>query len=214
MRFVILSDTHGCHRQLAVPDGDVLLFAGDMCGPGKLEEVEKFGNWLRGLPHAHKVVIAGNHDWPFEKNEQQAREALGDDIIYLQDEGIELEGIKIYGSPWQPEFCRWAFNLPRGESLRKVWSKIPEDTNVLLTHGPPQGILDRTFDRRAVGCEALRERLRTLGKLRLHVFGHIHEAHGRYQEEERLYLNASICDLSQRYAVNPAWSVELPHLES
>lgn len=209
MRFIALSDTHGWHRKMVVPDGDVLLFAGDMCGPGKLEEVEKFGDWLRGLPHKHKVIIAGNHDWPFEKEPHLAREALGNDLIYLQDESVVCDGVKIYGSPWQPEFCRWAFNLKRGQALRDVWSKIPNDTEILLTHGPPMGILDRTFEQRPVGCEDLRHRLLSLPNLKLHVFGHIHEAYGRRQEGDRLYLNASICDLRQRGAVNRAWSVDL-----
>lgn len=209
MRFIALSDTHGWHEKVVVPDGDVLLFAGDMCSSGTLREVERFGNWLRTQPHRHKIVIAGNHDWPFQREEKTAREALGEGVVYLQDQSVNLDGVLVYGSPWQPEFCRWAFNLPRGDALRKIWSKIPDQADVLLTHGPPHGILDQTFDRRLVGCEALRERLDSLPRLKLHVFGHIHEAYGKSQVGARTYLNASACDLSQRFAANSVWIVDL-----
>lgn len=202
MRFVVLSDTHNYHRQVQVPDGDVLLFAGDMCGRGTLDEVRAFGRFLEGLPHAHKIVIAGNHDWPFELAEQKSREALGE-VCYLQDESVEVEGVKIYGSPWQPEFCQWAFNLPRGDALRKVWARIPDDTQVLLTHGPPHGILDMTHDGRSVGCEELLKRVLALKELKLHLFGHIHEAYGNLAIGGCRFINASICDLYQREASKP-----------
>ncbi|MFA5506287.1 MAG: metallophosphatase domain-containing protein [Vulcanimicrobiota bacterium] len=208
MRFVVLSDTHNLHDHVRVPEGDVLLFGGDMCSRGTLEEVARFGAFLAKLPHPHKVVIAGNHDWPFERSPKRAVQALGE-VVYLQDEAVEIEGVKIYGSPWQPEFFSWAFNLPRGKPLKKVWSRIPEDTQVLLTHGPPHDILDRTFRREAVGCEALRERVEELPELRAHIFGHIHEAYGRYQSGQCTFFNASICDLAQRVAQNPPWVFEL-----
>lgn len=209
MRFVALSDTHGFHHQLKIPDGDVLLFAGDMCGPGNLREVENFGDWLRTLPHTLKIVIAGNHDWPFERDLKSAREALGSDIIYLQDESYSVDSHKIYGSPWQPEFGNWAFNLPRGSALQEVWAKIPDDTDILLTHGPPYGKLDRTYDRRQVGCDHLRGRLTELPQLKAHLFGHIHESYGKLDQAGCLYLNGSICDISQRFAINLPWVFDL-----
>ena len=208
MRFVALSDTHNLHDYVKVPEGDVLLFGGDMCGRGTVAEVKAFGEFLGRLPHRHKIVIAGNHDWPFELEGESTEEALGD-VTYLQDEECVIEGIKIYGSPWQPEFCQWAFNLPRGGPLRKVWSKIPDDTQVLITHGPPHGILDLTFRGMAVGCEALRERIEELPALRAHVFGHIHEGYGRYELNRCTFYNASVCDLYQRDAVNQPWVFEL-----
>ena len=194
---------------MPIPQGDILLFGGDMCGPGKLYEIERFGDWLRSLPHPHKVVIAGNHDWPFELAPNKALSALGEDIIYLQDEAVEIEGLKIYGSPWQPEFFNWAFNLKRGERLKAAWSQIPEDVDILITHGPPHGTLDKTDDGRLVGCEQLAARIPQLTKLKSHVFGHIHEAYGRKEKDGCIFLNASICDRAQRKAVNPPWLLEL-----
>ncbi|HIB69648.1 MAG TPA: metallophosphoesterase [Phycisphaerales bacterium] len=208
MKFVALSDTHNLHLMTHIPEGDVLLFGGDMCGRGTLEEVEKFGEFLSTLPHEHKVVIAGNHDWPFEREPEKARKALGD-VIYLEDEEVIIEGVKIYGSPWQPVFFNWAFNLERGEPLRKVWSKIPDDTDVLLTHGPPYDILDRCYDGRRVGCQDLRDRVSELKQLKAHIFGHIHEGYGRHREGDCTHYNASICDLGQRRAENVPWLFEI-----
>lgn len=208
MRFVALSDTHGWHDDVVVPEGDVLLFGGDMCGRGTLEEVGRFARFLEKQPHSHKIVIAGNHDWPFERVPKKAQEALGE-LVYLQDDGVEVDGVKIYGSPWQPEFFQWAFNLPRGKPLREVWNRIPEDTQVLITHGPPHDILDLTSRGVAAGCEALRERVEELPQLRAHVFGHIHEAYGCRELGRCRFFNASICDLYQRAAVNPPWVFDL-----
>lgn len=196
MRIVCISDTHGLHHRLEVPDGDLLLHAGDLCGRGSLGELAEAADWLRGLPHRHKVVIGGNHDFCLEQQPQQAR-ALLEGLIYLQDESTQVEGLHLYGSPWQPWFHDWAFNLRRGEPLRRVWAHIPPDTQILITHGPPQGILDKTFDGRLVGCEELSRRLDTVRPL-VHVFGHIHEAYGQQKQGETLYLNASVCDLQYR----------------
>lgn len=192
MRFVAISDTHGRHSALRVPDGDVLLFAGDMCERGTLREIESFADFLSSLPHKHKVVIAGNHDFPFQRTPESAR-AIMRSFTYLEDSGTEVEGCKIYGSPWQPEFYDWAFNLPRGKALEEIWAKIPEDTDVLITHGPPFGVLDTTHDGRRVGCEALAERRRGLN-LKVHVFGHIHEGYGQQACRQCCSLNASIFD--------------------
>jgi Icc-related predicted phosphoesterase len=117
--------------------------------------------------------------------------------IYLQDEPVEIEGLKFYGSPWQPWFLDWAFNLERGESLRKVWARIPEDTDVLVTHGPPHGILDRTTRGEPVGCEDLRARVEEL-RTPLHLFGHIHEGYGTERRGQTLFVNASSCTVSYR----------------
>ena len=118
MRFVALSDTHGWHDDVVVPEGDVLLFGGDMCGRGTLEEVGRFARFLEKQPHSHKIVIAGNHDWPFDKHGRHAHHWVKHGT-YLQDTAITIEGLKFYGSPWQPEFCNWAFNLERGEPCRQ-----------------------------------------------------------------------------------------------
>ncbi|MDP2877638.1 MAG: metallophosphatase domain-containing protein [Holophaga sp.] len=143
MRLICLSDTHGEQDRFKVPDGDVLIHAGDFSGLGTEREVHKFAKWMKRMPHRWKIVIAGNHDRFFEKQPEMARAYLEPDVIYLQDSGCQIEGVHFWGSPWQPWFMDWAFNLPRkGEKLREKWNLIPMDTDVLITHGPPHGILD------------------------------------------------------------------------
>jgi Icc-related predicted phosphoesterase len=195
IKIVCLADTHSLHDGLVVPEGDILIHAGDLTNQGSLEDVISFNSWISKLPHKHKVVIAGNHDFCFERRPQQA-EALLTDCIYLKDNQIEIEGIKIYGSPWQPWFFDWAFNLPRGgPELRARWDAIPDDTDVLITHGPPLGQQDRTQRGEPVGCEILAERARQI-KPKIHVFGHIHEGYGESSQDDTKYINASICTLA------------------
>jgi Icc-related predicted phosphoesterase len=196
MRIVVISDTHYMHDRVAIPDADLLVHCGDCLGHGTLEELGELDRFLGTLPHAHKILIAGNHDWCFERDPAAARRLVRN-AIYLEDEGVELSGKKFYGSPWQPWFFNWAFNLERGEPLREVWAKIPEDTEVLITHGPPHGILDRTLQGEVVGCEQLLKRVEVV-KPKLHLFGHIHEGYGTLQKGETLFVNASTCDV--RYA--------------
>lgn len=196
MRIVCISDTHHRHDQVVVPEGDMLLCGGDLCGRGTIADVRDFDKWLGKLPHRHKVVIAGNHDWCFEREPGQARACITQ-AHYLQDGGVTLGGLRIYGSPWQPEFFDWAFNLPRGSRLREKWALIPDDTDILITHGPPHGILDRNDRGQAVGCEELAERVAAVAP-RLHLFGHIHEAYGEMTVGPTIYVNASCCDLQYR----------------
>src|SRR5512145_338484 len=145
MRLVAVADTHTFEQELPrVPDGDVFVHAGDLLRCGSLDELTQVAQWFRRLPHAHKLVIAGNHDWCFARHRAAALGALGPDVIYLQDSGTELFGLRFWGSPWQPEFCAWAFNLPRGRALAEKWSLIPRNTDVLVTHGPPSGFGDRS----------------------------------------------------------------------
>lgn len=208
MRFVAFSDTHGFHNYTPLPEGDVLLFSGDMCGRGELKEVRAFGEYLSKQSHKHKVIIAGNHDWPFELDRKKAQEALGD-VTYLQDEEVVIDGVKVYGSPWQPEFFDWAFNLPRGQALKDIWAKIPDDTEVLLTHGPPNRLLDKTSRGVYAGCEELTKRISELSHLKAHIFGHIHEAYGFLEQAGCQFYNASICDLYQREAINAPWVFDI-----
>ena len=192
MRLVCISDTHGRH-DFPVPEGDVLVHGGDLTAGGSLDEIAKAHAWLASLPHAHKVVIAGNHDHAFERSPLDAR-ALMRDVTYLEDEAYAIDGVRFYGSPWQPRFFDWAFNLDRGPALAAVWAKIPDDTDVLITHGPPHGILDVIHSGEHVGCEALRDALPRI-RPRVHVFGHIHEAYGELARDGTRYVNASTCTL-------------------
>lgn len=200
MRIVCISDTHNCNEQIDVPDGEILIHSGDATITGTVEEIKNFNAWLSALPHRHKIFVAGNHDWLFERNNEFARTLLSTKIIYLQDSFTEIDGLKIYGSPWQPRFFDWAFNLNRGYELAEKWKLIPDDTDILVTHGPPNGILDlvprRGWDENT-GCEELRKRLETIaefGRLKLHVFGHIHCGYGTHEEFGVKFVNASTCD--------------------
>jgi len=224
MRLVCLSDTHSFHDRIAggVPDGDVLIHAGDFCGQNSKIAVGTFLEWWAEQPHKHKVLIAGNHDGNFEFDPTWCRKALAEicpETHYLQDTGCEIEGVKFFGEPWQPEFNNWHFNLPRGSKLAEKWALIPDDTDVLVTHGPPHGILDEcpewlpTFNQSRtktvhVGCEELTKALVRI-KPKVHVFGHIHEGYGRHLGENgTLYINAANVD-GQYQPVNPAQVVDI-----
>jgi Icc-related predicted phosphoesterase len=200
---VCVSDTHARHHLTEVPEGDVLVHAGDITRHGSLEDVEAFDRWLAELPHRHKVVICGNHDFCFQARAAEARARITN-AVYLEDSGCELGGLTFYGSPWQPWFGGWAFNLPRGEELAKVWAKIPVGVDVLVTHGPPEGVLDRTNRGELAGCRDLLARVYEV-RPRLHVFGHIHEAVGRADIEGIVFVNAST-----QMGLGSAVVVELP----
>lgn len=190
MRIVAVADTHLFHEQFSVPDGDVFIHAGDMCRFGDLEELAEAAHWIRSLPHRWKVIIAGNHDWAFVNTPKEARALFGKESIYLQDEGTTIFGVRFWGSPWQPEYNDWAFNLPRGPALAAKWSLIPPGIDVLITHGPPAGIGDRFAEEDRNGCADLRARVAVV-KPRLHLFGHIHQDGGVWQVGETLYANVT-----------------------
>jgi predicted phosphodiesterase len=209
LKIVCISDTHLMHlrHKIKVPPGDVLIHAGDATFQGSRSEIRAFSSWLSGLPHKHKVFVAGNHDWGFQINREDAINLLPKRCHYLEDSGVEIDGIKFWGSPWQPEFMGWAFNLPRGEPLRAHWDLIPDDVDVLVTHSPPYGIGDWVDRGEKVGCEEMRAAVARV-QPRLHVFGHIHGQHGRYDTDKTIFINASTCDES--YApVNEAIVVEV-----
>ena len=195
MRIVCLSDTHNCNNQISVPDGDVLIHAGDATIQGTIDEIVLFNEWFSNLPHQHKIFVAGNHDWLFETYNAYALELLSDKIIYLQDSSVEIEKLKIYGSPWQPRFFDWAFNLNRGAEIAEKWKLIANDTDILITHGPPFGILDETPRGDFAGCEELRKKVEQI-KPQLHIFGHIHYAYGKIEKFGTTFINASNCDES------------------
>lgn len=216
-RFVCFSDTHGLHDCIPHanrPEADVLLHAGDFTNTGEVEQIESFSEWLKAYPAAHKVVVAGNHDitfheeyyctkgalrfhrhkeWPYECGD--ARQALTG-CTYLEDAEVDLLGYKVYGSPWQPEFCEWAFNLPRGEPLQRRWAAIPDAVDILVTHGPPMGHNDKCRDGR-LGCEDLAAAIRER-QVPVSVAGHIHEGYGCSSDGVTLYINASTCTSGYR----------------
>jgi Icc-related predicted phosphoesterase len=194
MRLVCISDTHGLLSKIKVPDGDILLFAGDVTRQGTLEQLKQFNNDLLSLSHKYKICIGGNHDFCLEKKAKESRQLITN-AIYLQDQLVEVNELRIYGSPWQPWFYNWAFNLQRGQEIKAKWDLIPEGIDVLITHGPAFGHGDRTFyDNKNVGCTDLLDAIKII-KPKIHVFGHIHEGYGITSEGKTLCINASICDL-------------------
>ena len=139
MKLVCTSDTHGFHHRLKLPPGDVLIHAGDFCSRGDEWEAKNFAVWLHDQNYKHKIVISGNHDRIMEKDPQFGELLFGGVAHYLLDSSVVIDGIKFYGSPWQPAFNNWAFNIPRdSDEIAAKWNLIPDDTDVLITHGPPK----------------------------------------------------------------------------
>jgi len=208
VKVICISDTHTYQELISLPPGDILVHAGDFTFKGREEEVRAFGKWFRAQPHKHKLVISGNHDLSFEsaKHKQAVswlyNDNIDDSFTYLQDTSAVVEvgdrKIKVYGSPWQPEFCAWAFNVRRGQKLAAIWRMIPEDTDILITHGPPAGILDLCDHGERVGCDDLLARVKQLPNLKLAVFGHFHEAYGVEAVGDTIFVNASSCNLNYR----------------
>ena len=215
MRITLISDTHGKHRLLDedLPGGDLLLHAGDFMNAGwDFEEATDFLEWFNKIDnYTDKIFIAGNHDRVFENVPKWVENNLSmyPTIDYLQDNSwvdyndgpngdFPEDNVRVYGTPWQPEFGRWAFNLPRnGDAMKAHWDAIPDNTDILITHGPPFGYLDIPGGQSIrVGCEMLRHRVDEL-KPKIHVFGHIHGSAGYYFNGHTHFINASI--LNEQY---------------
>lgn len=196
MKVVLISDTHLCHLRwpLEIPECDLLIHAGDALNGGSEAELVLFSGWFNSQKAKYKVFVPGNHDRIFEDDPERAVQLLPRDVLCLVGDGYDPGGIKIYGAPWQPEFCEWAFNLPRGAALAKKWAQIWPGMDILVTHGPPMGILDWShFSSEHVGCADLRRALVRV-KPKLHVFGHIHGSYGTVVHDGTLFVNAAICD--------------------
>ena len=236
MRIILISDTHSLHEQmiynlsdfLSPNNTNILIHAGDCTNVGRENEVGDFISWIQGMEgFDKKIFIAGNHDIPFESKPNWLNTYLYEEnlqqsnVTYLKDNFLIIDSpefsrpIKIYGAPWQPEFYNWAFNLPRnGEELKKKWELIPDDTDILITHGPAFGALDYVVDKygqRNVGCELLKGRVDALKPL-IHVFGHIHYSHGTEKINDTLFVNASICT-EQYNPINKPIVVDLTEVD-
>ncbi|KAG5669335.1 hypothetical protein PVAND_017223 [Polypedilum vanderplanki] len=211
-----------------VPDGDIFIHAGNFSAGGKADEIFAFNEWLGRLPHKHKLVIAGNHELSFDPNfklemtpnssKHQARSGLlGNkkpenqnqpsveesrnlltNCTFLEDSGVELYGIKFYGTPWQPAFGPWAFGLPRGEKLLEKWHKIPANTDILITHTPPVGFNDKTARGEHIGCVELLSTIQKRVKPKYSIFGHVHDAYGVMTDGRTIFINASTCDINYK----------------
>src|ERR1035441_6948509 len=157
MRIVVVSDTHGLHNGIEdLPAGDVLVHAGDFMNSGyDPRDVLSFNRWLGEQPFKHRVVCAGNHDRYFQNSPHDAHFLLPN-ATYLENTGVTIDNVTFWGSPYTPEFLNWAFMYPRGSAAKQYWDQIPYNLDVLITHGPPFGILDQVApDGAHLGCEEL-----------------------------------------------------------
>ena len=214
-KVLCISDTHGKHSQIPLEwlePADIIIHAGDISNRGGLREIENFCDWFSNLDqYTHKIFIAGNHDWGFKEDPIDATRIVREypNITYLEDSMVEVESLKIYGSPWQPEFFDWAFNLKRGPELMEKWNMIPSNTDILITHGPAYGMVDWVPPRKShgikfvdggnVGCEDLLDAITTRIKPKYHISGHIHCGYGEMIRDNINFINAST--LNEQYMV-------------
>jgi Icc-related predicted phosphoesterase len=209
MKIDLISDTHNKHKEFTLKGGDLLIHSGDATGRGQSGEIHAFLQWFQKQPYKHKIFVPGNHDFGLEKETARYREECNKrNITLLIDERIEIEGIKIYGSPITPTFFDWAFMQDRGEKIKRHWDAIPDDTQILITHGPAYQIRDRVMNRynpkgENVGCLDLRARIEQLKELKLHVFGHIHDEAGASKIGQYIAANASLLNDDYMKAFKP-----------
>ena len=194
MRIVCFGDTHGYHKKMQIPNGDLLIFAGDYTKDHTKDEIRQliqFNEWLEKFHHRHKLFISGNHDF-FLEREHYAAVSHITNATYLNDSETTVDGLKIWGSPISPYFNGWAFNRHPGPEIQRHWDMIPDDIDILITHGPPAGILDKTKDGDRAGSVDLKNTINDrLKNLKLHVFGHIHESWGKEEHNGVIYVNCS-----------------------
>ena len=202
MKIVCISDTHTKHQEVILPKGDLLIHAGDVSWVGSELQLIDFFKWFDKQDFKHKIFIAGNHDLMFERNPKQAQSLIPKSIIYLEESSVTIEGIKIYGTPITPYFFNWAFNRYPGQDIEQHTQQIPNDTDILITHGPPYGILDANVKGEHCGCPSLLSKIQEV-KPKLLICGHIHEGYGRLQKEESLYINASLLNHRYEYKNSP-----------
>lgn len=201
-----ISDTHTFHNLLEIPkDIDMVIFSGDCSNPRDIyqnkQEIFDFLEWFESLNIKYKIMIAGNHDTSIEKRliTKKQIELLG--IFYLENESIEIEGVKIWGSPYTPQFCNWSFMKDRSK-LHVLWATIPDDTDIVIVHGPPKGVLDLSYNRNNelefCGCSALGKRIRII-QPKLCLFGHIHNCEDiinagyiKHSDYKTIYSNGSV----------------------
>lgn len=226
MKIVFISDTHTRH-DFAIPEGDLLVHCGDLTFTGAAVDLVREAKWLQGIKIGHGfqevVIIAGNHDWLAEQNPGLTKSIFTEhSCLYLHHEPAEIEGIKFFGSGYTPFFMNWALNVRRGPDLARLWSQIPDDTQILVTHGPPWGIGDRTLGYenvlpygieyeppRHVGCHDLLRRIEQLNDLKIHACGHIHSGYGVHKTDKVTYLNCSTVNENYK-AVNSPLVIDWP----
>jgi len=215
MKIITISDSHGKHNEIPkewLEPADMIIHAGDVSSRGYDQEMESFFIWFNSLDqYKYKIFIAGNHDFYFQdypKLSNNNVETFYKNIIYLQDKLVTIEGINIYGSPWQPRFYNWAFNLDRGDEIAKKWSLIPQKTDILITHGPAYGYLDQVYGQgEHLGCQDLYDKILEV-QPKVHICGHIHSGYGIIKPNNTIlpnttFINASLLNEQYLMAYKP-----------
>lgn len=209
MRLVIMSDTHMLHRRLVVPAGDIVVHCGDWSGDGAVSDYDDFFSWFAELPHAQKILVAGNHDELMQQFNRLMRRRIPSSVTYLEDEGATVDGLRFWGSPWTPGIVPMAFTHGNRDDIDARWAKIPDDVDVLVTHGPPNDLCDSNYGGQHIGDPKLLARVEQV-RPKLHVFGHVHESNGKVQRGGTLFVNAAIGDDSERANLSSRiWFVDL-----
>lgn len=245
MKIVCISDTHNRHKEIDCGKGDIIIHAGDATGRGQSGEIEPFLKWYGSQDYTYKIFVAGNHDWGFEREPERYQEMCKKyGVIYLEDSGLLIPDIdnngviKFWGSPVQPTFCNWAFNrdidhnnqgdpyhgFKKHPWIKPHWDMIPDDTDILITHGPPLGIRDKVLTMQSrysggnqyesVGCPHLMDAIENRVKPKMHVFGHIHEEYGVSYKGKTMFVNAASLDDRYIYSHKPVeieWEDEPKH---
>jgi len=203
LKIVIIADTHNKHHELTLPPGDILIHAGDVSMNGEVSEILNFLNWFSVQDFSNKIFIAGNHDFFFEREiEDTIQKIIPPGIIYLNDSGTTIKGIKIWGSPITPWFFNWAFNRLRGDQISRHWELIPKNTDIIVTHGPVFRKLDVNKEGQHAGCKDLFLKLQQINP-RFHICGHIHESYGMIKEFETTFINASVVNSNYELMNHP-----------
>lgn len=184
LRLVCLSDTHNQLARVSIPDGDVFIHCGDAVNFwSSRRDLRRFNRLVGNLPHPHKLFVSGNHCVCLDENRPDLSQEMLSNMLYVQDQLVEIEGVRFYGSPWRPRrgcfYPSEAFGFDHRRIGEEKWSRIPSGVDVLLTHSPPFGVLDYSARHGArLGClQLLREELRRV-RPRLHLFGHVHDSAG------------------------------------
>ena len=239
MRIVACSDTHGFHRKLSIPDGDVFIHVGDFSMQAKVSHVKEFAEWVNALPHAKKIVVAGNHDIAASTMGKSWVKSEFFPAFYLDHEFLQIGDVNFFGSPYSSAIrdpSDWVFDYPRfGERGERLWNAILDvpKLDVLITHGPPYSIGDRVLyshvgEDPCVGDHTLYNVVR-VKQPKVHLFGHIHEGYGRHEREvmfadlgwfekraacqetvnKTVFYNVSVCDVDYRPS-NKVTVIDLP----
>lgn len=194
MLIVAISDTHNKHNQITIPECDLLIHAGDATGQGTSSEVKNFAKWFVKQPAKHKIWVPGNHEKHFESSLPGSMLWFTEhcpEAHVLIDQEVTIEGLKIYGSPVTPWFHNWAWNR-HVEDIKKHWEAIPNNLDILITHGPPHGILDQIASgMEHLGCKELVKAIEQKTPKR-HIFGHIHGGHGQAYSSNTSFYNVSM----------------------